>query len=129
MAVMTMKKITQLSDVQSLRLRHDTAIQGKTQKTGFADLMQEEIQKESVHFSKHAETRIRQRGIEVSDDMLTSLNQAVQKAREKGAKDTVIIGTQGAFIVNVPNNIVVTTMTEQEMKNNIFTNIDSAVLM
>lgn len=127
---MTMKKIAQLSDVQSLRLRHDTAIQEKTKKTGFADLMQEEIQKESsVQFSKHAETRIRQRGIEVSDDMMASLNQAVQKAREKGAKDTVIIGNAGAFIVNVPNNIVITTMTEQEMKQNIFTNIDSAVLM
>ena len=126
---MAIKNVTQLSDVQSLRLRHDTAIQEKTKKTGFADLMQEEIQRTSVQFSKHAETRIRQRGIEVSDDMMASLNQAVQKAREKGAKDTVTIGTQGAFIVNVPNNIVITTMTEQEMKNNIFTNIDSAVLM
>ena len=65
----------------------------------------------------------------MSDDMMANLNQAVEKAREKGAKDTVIIGKEGAFIVNVPNNIVVTTITEQEMKNNIFTNIDSAVLM
>ena len=60
---------------------------------------------------------------------MNNLNQAVAKAREKGAKDTVIIGAEGAFIVNVPNNIVVTTITEQEMKNNVFTNIDSAVLM
>ena len=41
----------------------------------------------------------------------------------------VVIGEQGAFIVNVPNNVVVTTMTNQEMKQNIFTNIDSAVLI
>lgn len=70
-----------------------------------------------------------QRGIEVTDSLLSDLNQAVGKAREKGAKDVVVIGQQGAFIVNIPNNVVVTTMTSQEMKQNIFTNIDSAVLL
>ena len=129
-----------MTDAQTLRLQRSTAMQqsgsnaaqqiGKAKESTFAGLMQQEIQKENgVQFSKHAEMRIQQRGIEVSADMMDSLNQAVEKARQKGAKDTVIISAQGAFIVNVPNNIVVTTMTEQEMKNNIFTNIDSAVLM
>lgn len=131
MDVMTIKKLPQMTDAQTLRLQHNAALQkGKPTESTFAGLMQQEIHKETgVHFSKHAEMRIQQRGIEVSADMMNSLNQAVAKAREKGAKDTVVIGAQGAFIVNVPNNIVVTTMTEQEMKNNIFTNIDSAVLM
>ena len=57
------------------------------------------------------------------------LNQAVQKAKEKGAKDVVVIGQNGAFIVNIPHNIVVTTMSKAEMQENIFQNIDSAVLM
>ena len=65
----------------------------------------------------------------MTDSLLSDLNQAVGKAREKGAKDVVVIGQQGAFIVNIPNNVVVTTMTSQEMKQNIFTNIDSAVLL
>ena len=47
----------------------------------------------------------------------------------KGARDVVIIGKDGAFIVNVPHNLVVTTMNGTEMKDNIFTNIDSAVLL
>ena len=84
---------------------------------------------QKVRFSKHAAARVEQRGIEVTDNLLNDLNQAVGKAREKGAKDVVVIGQQGAFIVNIPNNIVVTTMTSQEMKQNIFTNIDSAVLL
>ncbi|MEG3029949.1 MAG: flagellar biosynthesis protein, partial [Oscillospiraceae bacterium] len=52
-------------------------------------------------------------------------------ARAKGAKDIVVINNSqnNAFIVNVPNNVVVTTMAGSEMKNNIFTNIDSAVLI
>lgn len=126
-----MKKIPQLSELQRLQIQHNVGKPGKAEKqSGFADILQEGIRREeSVQFSKHAETRIKQRGIEVSEDLMNNLNQAVAKAREKGAKDTVIIGAEGAFIVNVPNNIVVTTITEQEMKNNVFTNIDSAVLM
>ncbi len=129
---MTMKKISQLTNAQALQLQHGAAIQGRKEERGnqFASMMQERIhQTEGVQFSKHAENRIRQRGIDMSEDVMANLNQAVEKARAKGARDTVIIGSEGAFIVNVPNNIVVTTISEQEMKNNIFTNIDSAVLM
>lgn len=125
-----MKKIPQLSQLQRLQMQHNVERPAAEKQNGFADLLKEGIRREeSVQFSKHAETRIKQRGIEVSEELVNNLNQAVAKAREKGAKDTVIIGAEGAFIVNVPNNIVVTTITEQEMKNNVFTNIDSAVLM
>ena len=65
----------------------------------------------------------------MTDALLSDLNQAVQKAQAKGAKDVVVIGKSGAFIVNVPNNVVITTMSGAEMKDNIFTNIDSAVLI
>ncbi len=96
----------------------------------FADLLQQEADKaQSVQFSKHAARRVQERGINMTDNLLSDLNQAVQKARAKGARDVVIIGESGAFIVNVPNNVVVTTMSGTEMKENIFTNIDSAVLI
>lgn len=96
----------------------------------FGNLLQQEVQKrEGVQFSKHAAQRVQERGIEMTENLLQDLNQAVAKAKAKGAKDVVVIGEKGAFIVNVPNNIVVTTMSGREMKENIFTNIDSAVLM
>lgn len=53
----------------------------------------------------------------------------MEGARQKGAKDVAVIGSQGIFIVNVPNNVVVTTMSADDMKDKIFTNIDSAVIM
>ena len=53
----------------------------------------------------------------------------MEEARRKGARDVAVIGSQGVFIVNVPNNVVVTTMTQDDMKDRVFTNIDSAVLM
>ena len=94
-----------------------------------AELKKQLDKAESIQFSKHAMERIESRGINVSFDLMADLNNAVTKAREKGAKDVVVIGRSEAFIVNIQNNIVITAMNEGEMKNNIFTNIDSAVLL
>ena len=65
----------------------------------------------------------------VDSQLLGRLEHAVEEARRKGARDVAVIGSQGVFIVNVPNNVVVTTMTQDDMKDRVFTNIDSAVLM
>lgn len=125
-----LQKLNQTVSVQQLRLEHEHSSVGGKQGTGFGALLQNVMEdSQNVRFSKHAAARVEQRGIEVTDSLLKDLNQAVGKAREKGAKDVVVIGQQGAFIVNIPNNVVVTTMTSQEMKQNIFTNIDSAVLL
>ena len=105
-------------------------IQAGQRGVGFEQLLQETIQqKQEVQFSKHAKERIDQRGIEVTTTLMNDLNNAVAKAKQKGAKDVVVIGPKEVFIVNVPNNIVVTTLSGAEMKNNIFTKIDSAVIL
>lgn len=140
-----MSKINQITNAGALKLQHTSAqlqvkagsgasVNGTSGATGtrtqFAELLQKEAGRtQSVQFSKHAARRVEERGIPMTDNLLQGLNQAVQKAKEKGARDVVVIGESGAFIVNVPNNIVVTTMSGTEMKENIFTNIDSAVLM
>lgn len=139
-----MSKISQITNAGALKLQHASSAQLPIQtNTGagarigssganvpFAELLQKEAEKtQSVQFSKHAARRVQERGIEMTDNLMQNLNQAVSKAREKGARDVVVIGESGAFIVNVPNNVVVTTMSGTEMKENIFTNIDSAVLI
>lgn len=117
----------QLKSAAQLRLEHTV---NTSADTGFGALLKSELVKDQgVQFSKHASQRVEQRGIELTDTLLNNINQAVEKAKEKGAKDVVVISSRGAFIVNVPNNTVVTTMSEAEMKENIFTNIDSAVLV
>lgn len=129
-----MSNVNQITNAGTLKLQHAHAALQTRANTGnqvqFAELLQNESNKaQSVQFSKHAAQRVQQRGIEMTDSLLNNLNQAVKKAQAKGAKDVVVIGESGAFIVNIPNNIVVTTMSGAEMKDNIFTNIDSAVLM
>lgn len=119
-----------ISGIGELRLKHDAELAQKKNGTAFADALREKLNQDSpVRFSRHAAERLAQRGSDVDDGLLESLNKAVETARDKGSRDTVIIRGKDAFIVNVPNNVVVTMVTYQDMKENIFTNIDSAVLI
>ena len=85
--------------------------------------------KEDLSFSKHAVRRLEERNIEMNDGLMDDLRNAVSEAKKKGARDVAVIGRQGIFIVNVPNNVVVTTMAEDDMRNKTLTNIASAVFM
>lgn len=96
----------------------------------FEQLLQEKLQeKESLQFSKHSKERIAQRGIEMTEELLGRMNEAATSAKQKGAKDVVMIDKEAVFIVSIPNNTVITAMNGNEMKQNIFTKIDGAVLI
>lgn len=114
-------------DIRQLKLRNQAALGN----SDFASILRDQLNQKSssLQFSKHAAERVGQRNIQVTDGFMGELAQAVDKAKEKGAKDVVVISERGAFIVNVPNRMVVTTMSINEMKENIFTNIDSAVIL
>lgn len=121
-------KVNQYEDVRQLKLRSAATLSECG--NSFGDVLKQRIgSQDELQFSRHATERVNQRGIEMSEPFLADLQSAVEKARSKGAKDVVIISEKGAFIVNVPNNTVVTTMSGSEMKENIFTNIDSAILL
>lgn len=117
-------------DVQNGQKLHNIA--AKRAGGGFDAMLRQEIEKTgstALQFSKHSKERIEQRGISLTDELMADLNAAAGKARLRGARDVVMIGQDAAFIVNVTNNMVVTAMNGEEMKDNIFTNIDSAVLL
>lgn len=82
-----------------------------------------------LKFSKHAASRLSTRNIELSDNQVMRLQDGRQKANEKGIKDSLVIVDKLAFIVNIPSSTVVTAMDQSETNNNIFTNIDGAVIV
>ena len=127
-----MDQITRVSNNLKLQLEHQIVKpqQSAAASKGFADVLKGELDKnDGVKFSKHAMERIQSRGVDMSQQTLDSLNRAVTKARAKDCKDIAVIGEANAFIVSVQNNTVITTMNALEMRENIFTNIDSAVLL
>ena len=87
-------------------------------------------QNSGVQFSKHAMERLNERNIDLSEDnKLDRLNKAVELAGEKGSDDALVMIDTTAFLVSVKNNRVITTLTADDMQGNIFTNIDSTVIM
>lgn len=84
---------------------------------------------EGVKFSNHAIERMRTRGISYSPEDITKLNDAVARAAAKGSKDSLVLMNDSALIVSVKNKTVVTVMDKSALKENVFTNIDSTVVI
>jgi flagellar operon protein len=96
----------------------------------FETVFQNAVDKtQSLKFSAHAQERLSLRNINLSADDLNRMNQAVNKAASKGAKQSLLVMDKQAFIVSVPNRTVITALDEGSMKENVFTNIDSAVIV
>ncbi|MPN53908.1 hypothetical protein SDC9_201577 [bioreactor metagenome] len=70
-----------------------------------------------------------QRDIELSQDDLEKLTCAVSKAGQKGVANTLVLCDKGAFIINVPSQTVITALSGSDVKDNIFTQIDGAVIL
>lgn len=84
---------------------------------------------QGVKFSNHAVERMQTRGISFDKADLERLNEAVGRAANKGSKDTLVLMNDSALIVSVKNKTVVTVMDKTALKENVFTNIDSTIVM
>ncbi len=82
-----------------------------------------------VRFSKHAANRLTDRNIELTEEQVERLNLGAAKASEKGIKESLVMVDSLAFIVSVPNQTVITAMDQTETDENVFTNIDGAVII
>ncbi len=94
----------------------------------FSNILQNLLEESKIKFSGHAKERIINRNVELDGEKMERLNNAVERARAKGAKETLVMLDDIAMVVSVKNNTVITVMTGDTLKENVFTNIDSAVL-
>lgn len=92
-------------------------------------LRQKQFEAKPLKFSKHAAMRLESRNINLSSEQSERLNTGIRKAGEKGIRESLVIVDSLAFIVNIPNKTVVTAMEQSEANNNVFTNIDGAVII
>jgi flagellar operon protein len=101
----------------------------KSGSQSFENLFQQQLKAENaVKFSAHALKRLESRNINFSNEDLALLNQAVDRAESKGAKESLVLMDQLALIVSIKNRTVITAVDGESMKENVFTNIDSAVI-
>ena len=79
-------------------------------------------------FSKHAVERLARRGVDMNSQTLGRLTEGIQRAADKGARNSVVFVDGTAFVTSVQNNTVITAVTPEAMNSHVFTNIDSAVI-
>jgi flagellar operon protein len=83
----------------------------------------------ALKFSAHAKERLSLRNIDLSAEDMARISDAVSKAAAKGARQSLLVMNDLAFIVSVTNRTVITALDGNSMKENVFTNIDSAVIV
>lgn len=96
----------------------------------FQAILQKRLSENSdLRFSKHAVNRVMERNVDISESAMARLNEGVKLAQEKGLNDTLILVDATAYIVNAKKGTVITTVSNSEIKGNVFTNIEGTVIM
>ena len=110
-----------LNGTNGKKLRNNTA-----DRLSFQQIL-ENKQTEELHFSKHANERLADRNIDLTEEQKERLKEGVNRASSKGIRDSLVMVDNMAFIVNVTNRTVITAVDNGDDK--IFTNIDGAVIV
>src|SRR3954447_7810973 len=94
----------------------------------FGDVLAKKLGSAPPRFSGHALPRIEPRGINLDGATMARLDGGVQRAASKGSRDSLVLVDETAFVVSVPNRTVITAVDREHMREQVFTNIDSAVI-
>ncbi|MCK4257442.1 MAG: flagellar protein [Halanaerobiales bacterium] len=114
-------------------LHRSTKIQTKNtsgqSRVPFSEILKEQVQSHSIRFSKHAEQRLKTRKIQLDQGKIDKLSKAIDQAEEKGSRESLVLMDNVAYVVSVKNRLVITAVNDENLKDNVFTNIDSAVVV
>lgn len=100
----------------------------QSQGPSFQDVLSN-ISSNELKFSKHAIERLQSRNINLSTNDIEQISKAVDKANEKGVRDALILMGNKAFVASVKNKTIITAASEEQLKDNVFTKIDGAVII
>ena len=94
-----------------------------------AERTEETVVSGGIRFTKHADARLMQRNIRLTDEQMTRLEEGTRKASDKGIKESLVLVDNLAFIVNTDKKMVITAIDQNSSEDNIYTNIDGAVII
>jgi flagellar operon protein len=96
-----------------------------TDSTSFADIL---AQTQDLHFSNHAQQRLQSRQIDLNAESVSRLSEAVDRVEKKGSQSSLVLMDDVAYLVNVPERMVITAVDTTKGGEGVFTKIDSVVL-
>ncbi|MFR5265969.1 TIGR02530 family flagellar biosynthesis protein [Clostridium sp.] len=77
--------------------------------------------------SNHASERLK--SINLNSIDYKKIEEGFKKAREKGSKNAVILYKNMALVASIENSTLITVVADGRAKENVFTNIDSLVIL
>jgi len=95
----------------------------------FNQILEDALVEKKLNFSAHARQRLASRKITLDEQVLGKLNEAVDKAAEKGCRSSLLLYRDMAFVAGVPTRTIITALDGESMKEHVFTNIDSALVV
>jgi flagellar operon protein len=95
----------------------------------FSKVLEDVQAKKDLKISAHAMDRLRERNITLTDSDISNLKSAVENIRSKGGREALILYNNVAYIASIKNNTIITAVDSNSLKENVFTNIDSAVIV
>lgn len=111
------------------QLTNNKVCENKNDIRNFDEILKNKIDSSNLQFSKHATMRLNNRSIILSNDQIKRIEAGVNKAVQKGIQDSLVLVDDVALVVNVKNRIVITAIDKNSSNENIFTNIDGAVIV
>ena len=129
------QNFTSIQQMQGAYLKNNPLVHNQEKRTSsFEEILKTkagiaEEEQLSLKFSKHAGARLADRNISLTQEQLGRLEEGARKAGEKGIQESLVLMDGLAFIVNVKNKTVITAMDSSESKDNVYTNIDGAVII
>ena len=116
-----------VQNTQIQQLLHGRTAPVRPQQQGGVDF--ESLLSDKLKVSAHAKTRLQSRELQLDADAWQRVMNGVDKAAQKGARETLVMVDEVALVVSVKNRTVITAIDKERLKENVFTNIDSAVIV
>lgn len=130
MDITQLQQIRRAQQIQQAVPKKQTSTESSQAQADFKSILDEQVSKNgSVKFSHHAMQRMKQRQILFNQADMGRLNHAVNIAADKGAKESLVLMDNRGLVVSIPNRTVITAIDHTQLKNNVFTNIDSTVVV
>ncbi|SKA72672.1 flagellar operon protein [Clostridium sp. USBA 49] len=119
-----------LYSVEDFMQHQNIAPKNKETNNNFKEVLKKELnQKDSFVISNHAAERLKDRNITLNEGDMNKINEGINKANEKGANESLILYKDLVLIASIKNRTIITAMGKENGKENVFTNIDSVVLL
>lgn len=120
------QRISQNNNINSNNIKSTKVNDGHY--TDFKSVL-DNIGSKELKFSKHAKSRLESRNINLTNEELNKLSSALDKADKKGVKEALLLMDNTAMIASVRNRTIITIASDNQLKENVFTNIDGAVIV